>query len=278
MLPGWHATSCCDPCVHPLLISVSGTHDGLVIQEYAAMPKIDVFLMFGPSDRSFIDKKDPESKKKIRTKIAPPNWKSIGVELRRKGYELTVYGPSINPAVQDIQDSMSNAEVTLLVGHGAVTPSAAGGSKWITDQIKLKDGFLRSPDGVFTGKWNGGKLEEPKNSGKLKINKVTGVFTCNSTDKMPDAFDLQPGSHLITNDGGEDGLTRVGTLEWGAAEFVLEYVRKKGNVSKAMNKAQVKFKERGEKYKGDADDLLSDKIGPEPPPPAPVAQPPSKGP
>ena len=39
-------------------------------------------------------------------------------------------------------------------------------------------------------------------------------------DEMPNAFDLAPGSHLITNDGGKDGLTRIGTLEWGAAEFV----------------------------------------------------------
>jgi len=227
------------------------------------MPKIDVFLMFEPSDRNF------EIKKKIKTMEKGPDWKSIGVQLRRMGYELTVYGPSIHPTVQDIQDSMSNAEVTLIVGHGAVTPGATPGAKWITDQIKLKDGLVRSPDGVYTGKWNGGSLDDAKNAGKLKINKVTGIFTCNSSDKMPDAFDLPTDNHLITNDGGKDGFTRVGTLEQGAAEFVLEYVRKKGNVSKAMSKAQVLFRKKGERYSGDAGDVLSDKVGAPPPPPPP---------
>jgi hypothetical protein len=236
------------------------------------MPKIVVFLMFDPSERNF------EVKKKVKTIEKGPDWKAIGIELSRNNYELVIHGPSINPSVQDLQDSLRNAEVTLLVGHGAVTPGAPAGAKWITDQIKLNDGFVRSPDGVFTGKWNGGKLDDAKNTGKLKVNSITGLFTCNSKDKLPDAFDLAPGSHLITNDGGGDGLTRVGTLERAAAEFVLEYVRKKGNVSKAVDKAQVMFRKKGERFKGDQGDTLSDKVGVAPPPPVVREQPSKVGP
>jgi len=219
------------------------------------MPKIDVFLMFDPSDRNF------EIKNKKKTVEKGPNWEAIKVELTRRSYDLTVYGPPYHPTVQDVQDSMSSAEVTLLVGHGGVTPGTPVGAKWITDQIMLNDGFIRSPDGVFSGKWNGSTLDGAKNSGKLRINRVTGIFTCNSSDKMPGAFDLPPDSHLITNDGGPDGFTRIGTLEQGASEFVLEYVRKRGDVAKAMTKAQVRFRTNGRAYAGDKDDTLSDKVG-----------------
>ena len=226
------------------------------------MPTIEVFLMFEPSDRNTM------TTKKVTTTESGPNWTWIANHVAKSGYTLKVHGPSVHPSLKDIQDSMSTAEVTLLVGHGAATPGGAAGPKWVTDQITLTDGMIRSPDGAYVGKWNGSTLDGAKNTGKLTINKVTGMFTCNSTDEMPKAFDLPEGSHLVTNDGGGDGFTRIGTLELGAAEFVKEYVRKKGDVSKAMAKAQHLFIRKGRRYAGDKGDTLSEKVGAPPPPPA----------
>jgi len=112
-------------------------------------------------------------------------------------------------------------------------------------------------------------LDNKAAGGKLTINKVTGIFTCNSTDKLPDAFDLPPGSNLITNDGGPDGLTRVGTLELGAAEFVRWYGLTKGDVRRSMSKAQFVFTQKGDVWPSDKGDKLSDRVGVKPPPPPP---------
>src|SRR5262249_6871422 len=206
------------------------------------MPKIDVFLMFDPSDRNF------EIKNKKKTVEKGPNWEAIKVELTRRSYDLTVYGPPYHPTVQDVQDSMSSAEVTLLVGHGGGGPRPPLGGQRGSGHKMLHEGCIHSSDGAFSGKWNGSTVDGAKNSGKLRINRVTGIFTCNSSDKMPGAFDLPPDSHLITNDGGPDGFTRIGTLEQGASEFVLEYVRKRGDVAKAMTKAQVRFRTYGQAH------------------------------
>jgi len=131
--------------------------------------------------------------------------------------------------------------------------------------------MIASPNGLYQGKWNGGTLKESTKPAKVTLTNVTGIFTCNSYTKLPDAFDQQTGSHLVTNDGGPDGMTRVGTLELGAAEFVKEYARTKGDVSRAMRKAQVLFIAKAEEWKKDKGDTLHDKPGP----PAPKVQSPA---
>jgi len=221
------------------------------------MPTIEVFLMFKPTDRN------SQTKDKKKTIEPGPSWKSIDVELRKNGYTLIVHGPDFHPSVQQIQDSMRNAEVTILVGHGA---SMVNSAKFISDHIDLSDGVIVSPTGVLVAKpnANGGPAQRTP-IGKLQINKITGVFTCNSTDKMPDAFDLPPGSHLVTNDGGAEGLTRIGTLELGAAEFVRWYGLTKGDPKRAMSHAQSVFTEKGKVWPRDKGDKLSDKIGTAPP-------------
>jgi hypothetical protein len=227
------------------------------------MPTIEVFLMFPPGDRNGRGRNENGQ----RTNLEDPGWNLIGQQLRRNGYTLIVHGPSDQPSVQEIRDSMHNAEVTLLVGHGASINAVPG--KFVSSAINLRDGMIRSPDGVLLGTWNATNhnLSNASAAGKLTINKVTGIFTCNSTDKMPDAFDLPPGSHLITNDGGQDGLTRIGTLEQGAADFVTGYGATKGNVRRAMHMAQLAFTQRGNDWPGDQGDRLSDKVGVTPPPP-----------
>src|SRR5215470_3573767 len=231
------------------------------------MPTVEVFLMFKPTERNGRTTKiqNGQTTKTQKTVEAGPNWQSIKAQLKQIGYTLIVNGPSAHPSVQDIQNSMHNAEATVIVGHGARTPGA-GGSKFISDHITLSDGMIKSPDGVLVGKWKSdGSLERVRTDGKLTINKVTGLFTCDSTDKLPDAFNLPPGSHLVTNDGGKDGLTRIGTLEQGAAEFVRSYALTKGNVREAMSRAQSVFAVNGQEWDSDKGDRLSDKVGADPP-------------
>lgn len=225
------------------------------------MPTIEVFLMFAPSDRNSY------TINKVTTISKGPDWDAIKTQAAKQGYTLVIHGPSIHPSAKEMQDSMSLAEVTLLVGHGA----GSFGTKWVSNQITLSDGMIRSPDGVYTGKWNGLTLENASNLGKLKVNRVTGVFTCNSTEQIPNAFDLPAGNHLVTNDGGTDGFTRVGTLEEGAAAFVKEYAASKGDVTRAVTKAQFIFTQSGKKYAGDKGDTLSDNVGVAPPPPPPAS-------
>jgi hypothetical protein len=157
------------------------------------------------------------------------------------------------------------------------------GSKWVTDQVVLSDGTIRAADGLIVGKWTKQQkteqLDDKKSLGKLKINKVTGVFTCNSTDKLSEAFDIPSGSHLITNDGGTDGLTRVGTLEWGAFAFVQGYAETKGRVEGSMKKAQDKINDKAfgrgfndgkdHSFKDDQGDKLRDQAGVTKPQPQP---------
>src|SRR5260370_20233604 len=144
------------------------------------MAVVEGFLMFNPSDRNSLTTRKG-------TTIEPgPDWEAIGVEIGRNGYTLTIHGPSIHPTVKEIEQSMKTAEVTLLVGHGSGGTDTSGPSpKWISTQIKLDDGMISSPEGIFKGKWNGGTLDNSQKEGKVAINKVTGIFTCNSTDKLP---------------------------------------------------------------------------------------------
>ena len=90
------------------------------------MPTIEVFLMFPPGDRNGRGRNENGQ----RTNLEDPGWNLIGQQLRRNGYTLIVHGPSAQPSVQEIRDSMHNAEVTLLVGHGASIN--AGQSSMIT--------------------------------------------------------------------------------------------------------------------------------------------------
>jgi hypothetical protein len=116
------------------------------------MPTIEVFLMFDPKARNTNTVTDPDTNKNKTTLDKGPNWKSIVGIASNYGCTLKIHGPPYNPTVQEIHNSMQNAEVTLLVGHG--DNPASSGSKWISDQIILNDGMIRSSDGILTGQWN----------------------------------------------------------------------------------------------------------------------------
>lgn len=222
------------------------------------MPEIDVFLMFDPSQRhSWTPTKNgkPIGKKQI---LKGPDWASIKKIAAKKGYTINIHGPSSYPAIETIQLSAKNAEVTLLVGHGTGTDDQTNDQKFVTNIVKLSDGIIHDSRGLVRGTWKDKIFDAENNEGKLKINKVFGVFTCNSSDEMRAAFEVPEKSYLITNDGGPDGLTRAGTLELGAAEFVEVYVTRNGMVRPALDAAKKVFKKIGEKYPQDRGDALSD--------------------
>lgn len=214
---------------------------------------IDVFLAFAPGDRNtWTPKVDGKPGK---PKLLPgPDWKGLVASVSKTAFKLNVTGPSYKPNVADLKASLGSSEVTILVGHGA---GSMQGQKWVSNEIKLSDGWIVSPKGLSEGTWNGNVFTPADPAAKpvkLKTNKVTGVFTCNSHDTLPQAFDVPAGNTIVTNDGGKDGLTRVGVLEKASFAFVKEYVATKGDVGKATAKAQVEF--NNSKVAGDQDDKI----------------------
>ncbi len=227
---------------------------------------IDVFLMFKPTERNGRTFKSGAPS----TVESGPNWSGIQNIAAHAGYKVVLHGPSTTPSISEVNDSMQNAEVTLFIGHGhGTTDHSDAVPKWVSNRIKLADGTIQSPGGVFQGRWTNDGFIRDSAGQKVALKNVTGIFTCNSFSKMPDAFDQKEGSHLITNDGGSNGLTRVGTLEAGAAAFVQEYVRTKGNVASGMARAQRVFVAHGAEWESDKGDKLHDTVGVAPPPPLP---------
>jgi hypothetical protein len=112
------------------------------------MRGIDVFLMFTEKERS-TEIVDDITKRKA---FDIPKWDLLTSGAWNRGYALTVSGPSRTPSSKNIQDSMRDAEVTLLVGHGQ-NPDPIHGSKWVTDRIILSDGLIKNSEGIVVGKW-----------------------------------------------------------------------------------------------------------------------------
>jgi hypothetical protein len=222
---------------------------------------IDVFLLFTSDERNTLTTK-VDGKRKVEL-IKGPNWAGLVTVAKKAGYTLNVYGPKKEVSASTITDSFKNSVATIIVGHGA---GSIVGKKWVSNQIRLTDGMIIAPEGdstggLIVGEWQGDILT-PSSSAKPvkpKINEVTGLFTCNSHDKLRDMFEIPEGSNLITNDGGADGLTRVGTLEKAAYAFVESFI-KGGNANDSATKAQKVFKASGNVYSGDKGDTLQ--VGP----------------
>lgn len=216
---------------------------------------IDVFLLFDPGDRNTYTW---TSEGKSYSKVLPgPDWVGMASDAAKLGFKVNVSGPSFQLTAAGFTASLKNSEGTILIGHGH---GSVVGKKWITSKLFLSDGMIYAPDGMYEGTWTGMTLtpskDHPKAS-RVTTNKVTGVFTCNSHDVLPKAFDIGKDSVMITNDGGGDGFTRVGTLENTGFAFVQTYVSSKGDLQKAVAKAQAVLKASGEKFAGDKGDTLN---------------------
>lgn len=196
---------------------------------------IDVFLAFGKGDRNTIT--GTSGGKKVTKAVSGPSWGWLTGKAAKQGFRINVFGPSFQPSASAFTDSLKNSEVTILIGHG-------GGNfvskKWVSNAVDLADGMLVVPSdatlkpGLYLTK-DGKTVSQ---SAPPKINKVTGIFTCNSHDVLPKAFEIPSGDVMITNDGGADGLTRVGTLENTGFAFVEAYVNSNGNVGDSVKYAQ----------------------------------------
>jgi hypothetical protein len=225
--------------------------------------QIDVFLMIKPTERGhFARTVTRGGKTTVVGKFLEPGplWSHLKAELGSKGYTLNVVGPGdppVKPTVREVSASLSSAEVTVFVGHGAGDTSAP---HFVAVQLLLNDGLIQSPDGMLTAKWGADGhtfFPDPNGAlGKVKVKNVTGVFTCNSDEKLPAAFDVAEGGLLITNDGGADGETAIGTLEQAAYDFVRTYALNSGNVHQAMAAAQATFRQRAKRIPMDTGDTL----------------------
>jgi hypothetical protein len=214
--------------------------------------KINVFLMFEANQRNSFT-----SHRTRTTTIEPgPNWPALVAELKGKGYDLTVDGPPSGPTVQALLDTLAAAEATVLVGHGG---GSRRGGKFVADQLKLRDGLVQSPTGILRATWNQDKsgYTPAANAAwaKPRAKAVTAIFTCNSDTELPKAFGLAVDGHLVTNDGGDDGVTRIGTLEQAAYDFIRKFVSS-GSVGDAMQAAQMTFNAKGARSTKDKGDTL----------------------
>lgn len=210
---------------------------------------IDVFLAFGPGDRNTIT---TNSGGRTTTKtIAGPSWGWLKGKAAKQGFKINVFGPSFHPSAAAFTDSLKNSEVTILIGHGAGNYVSG---KWVSNAVDLSDGSLVVPrDGALKpGLYMTKDGKTVSQSAPPKINKVTGIFTCNSHDVLPKAFEIPSGDVMITNDGGADGLTRVGTLENTGFAFVESYVNSNGNVEDSVKYAQ-RTMDQGSMDKTDSD-------------------------
>jgi hypothetical protein len=225
-------------------------------------PVIDVFLMFDPGDRNTVTTKK-DGVRKV-TLVPGPNWAGLVPYAKKAGFTLKVHGPKKSMDSATISDSLKTSVSTIIVGHGG---GSFEGKKWVSNQIKLSDGMIiapdsKSPGGLMVGEWEGNTLKPLPSSPtpiKPKTNQLTGLFTCNSHDRLREMFDIPEGSNIVTNDGGSDGLTRVGTLENAAYAFVQEYIRTAGDTKKALVKSQAALKSGGG-YARDKGDKLH--VGP----------------
>jgi hypothetical protein len=196
---------------------------------------IDVFLAFQKSDRNTVTIK---SGGKTTTTIGTgPEWHWLRNKALKQGFQLNVNGPPYTPSAATFTDSLKNSEATILIGHGAGTVVA---KKWISSQLDLSDGrvFAPSADGDPAAGLYLTQGDKTVNQSRPKTNRVTAVFTCNSHDLLPKAFEIPEGDVMITNDGGDDGLTRVGTLENTGFAFVEAYIDSNGKIQESVNMAQ----------------------------------------
>jgi hypothetical protein len=212
--------------------------------------KIDVFLVFERNQRNSYTYQGV-------TTIGPgPDWLGLIAELEAKGYDLTVDGPPAAPTVQDLTDSLKTAAVTVFVGHGI---GSKHGERFVATQVKLVDGLIQSSDGILKAKFSkDGKTYYPDSGAtweKIQVSNVTAVFTCNSDSELPRAFEQNPGSYLVTNDGGKDGVTRIGTMEQAAYDFVRTYAST-GQPQAAVQAAQKTFDTLGKRYAADRGDTV----------------------
>lgn len=163
-----------------------------------------------------------------------PDWATLKTNAEKAGYTVNVHqlGES---TPKDVAASLKTAELTVIVGHG-VDMVPENPTKFTADVVALNGGVIgvagiqparvdENNDIIATG-------EATPISGSGTV----GLFNCNSTDVLSaNGFANQ---NVVSNDGGPDGLTTVGTLQQAAFGFVGTYVDTGGDLEKAKETGQ----------------------------------------
>jgi len=191
---------------------------------------IDIFLTFKPTDREYT------KTRKGRVYDKGPDYDGLKERGRKAGFNVVVHQLSGSDA-QTVTNSLMTSEVTSIVGHGA-GPTVG---KFTAVAVPL-NGSEIGPGGVRpTTTDSHGTITPvgPQTDPPMVNATVTGLFTCNSADKLPQQFTLlDTNQSMIVNTGGNDGLTTVGTLENANYSFVDTYIATNGNVTKSTEAAQ----------------------------------------
>ena len=167
------------------------------------------------------------------TRAPGPNWNNLKSAASKSGFNVSIHsGESFTAS--DIASSTKNALVTLIIGHGAqdrALSGEAGAKKWVSTHLVIKNEAI-TPSGVVNLTDGSTSAPLPEVSGTLCL------LTCNSSDRLGNSFSMLSGSTLVTNDGGRDGLTSIGTLEQ-AAFAMISVIVSGGSMEEAVRAGQA---------------------------------------
>jgi hypothetical protein len=194
---------------------------------------IDIFLTFKPTDREYRD----YGNRRVYDKS--PDYEGLKERGRKAGFNVVVHDLS-GSTTTAVTNSLQTAEITSIVGHGS---GPTMGGRFTAVAVSLNGGEI-GPGGVRTTTADArGTVTPvgPKTDPPVDNNTVTGLFTCNSADQLPKAFDtanLFTNQSMVVNTGGNNGLTSVGTLENANYAFVDTYIKTNGDVKTSVAAAQ----------------------------------------
>lgn len=162
----------------------------------------------------------------------PPDWGKLQENAAKAGYTVNVHQLS-ESTPEAVANSFKNAELTVIVGHG-IDLDPQNPNKFTADAAAISGGLV-SVGGIQPATAQGGLMIATGEATPVSGTGVVGLFTCNSTDVLSSGF---PNQTVVSNDGGSDGLTTVGTLQQSAFGFVGTYVDTGGNVNAAAATGQ----------------------------------------
>jgi len=189
---------------------------------------IDVFITIPPDQQKDYRTVNGKPAGEFKT----PDWSKIQENAKKSGYTVNVH--QLNESTpQAVANSLANSELTVIVGHG-IDINPQNPTKFTSDAAALNGGLI-GDGGVQPATMDGTNIVATGEAIPITGTGTVGLFTCNSTDVLSNAF---PGRLVISNDGGPDGLTTLGALQSTAATFVGTYVDTGGDANAATTAAQ----------------------------------------
>lgn len=189
---------------------------------------IDVFITIPPDQQKDYRTVNGKPAGEFKT----PDWAKIQENAKKSGYTVNVH--QLNESTpQAVANSLANSELTVIVGHG-IDINPQNPTKFTSEAAALNGGLI-GDGGAQPATMDGTNIVATGEAIPITGTGTVGLFTCNSTDVLSNAF---PGRLVISNDGGPDGLTTLGALQSTAATFVGTYVDTGGDANAATTAAQ----------------------------------------